>query len=57
MASASFLTKVATKVEEQGREIYAYVDAGGVTVRLGNAPQTGVTEADLALAATLISIS
>ncbi len=56
-ASAAFLMKAAAHAQEHGREPFAFVDATGVTVRLGNAPQSGVTETDLALAATLTTIS
>ncbi len=66
-ASAAFLTKVAAQAEKKGRSPYAFVDATGVTVRLGNAPvvvafaplrgDVGVTEADLDLAAALTAIS
>ncbi len=56
-ASAAFLTKVAAQAGKHGRAPYAIVDATGVTVRLGNALHTGVTEADLDLAAALSAIS
>ncbi len=56
-ASAAFLTKVAPKVEEHGRASFAFVDATGVTVRLGSPPRSGVTETDLELAAALNTIS
>ncbi len=56
-ASAAFLMKAAAHAEKHGREPFAFVDAAGVTVRLGNAPQSGVTEADLDLAAALTAIS
>ena len=53
-ASAAFLTEAVPMIEEHGRAPYVFVDATGVTVRLGNAPHTGVTEADLELAAALV---
>ena len=56
-ASAAFLTQVAEQVEKHGRVPYVVIDATGVTVRLGNPPQTGVTETDLELAADLVAIS
>ncbi len=66
-ASAAFLMKAAAQADKHGRAPFAFVDASGVTVRLGNAPVvpfaplrgdvTGVTEADLDLAAALIAIS
>ncbi len=56
-ASAAFLNKVARKAEKSGRELFAFVDAAGVTVRLGNAPNSGVTEGDLELAAAVNSIA
>ena len=55
-ASAGFLMKAAVEIERHGRALYAFVDAGGVTVRLGNPPQSGVTDADLDLAAALVAI-
>ncbi|MCP4202875.1 MAG: hypothetical protein GY769_13205 [bacterium] len=56
-ASAAFLTRVAVAIEKHGRQPFAFVDATGVTVRLGNAPQSGVTEADLDVAAALTAIA
>ncbi len=56
-ASAAFLTKVAPQVDQHGRVSRITVDATGVTVRLGNAPATGVTEADLELATALNAIA
>ncbi len=50
-ASAAFLMKVADHAEKHGRAPFVTVDATGVTVRLGNPPQSGVTEADLEFAA------
>ncbi len=55
-ASVAFLMKAAAHAEKYGREPFAVVDASGVTVRLGNAPQSGVTETDLELAAALTTI-
>ncbi len=55
--SAAFLMKVGGAADKHGRELFAYVDATGVTVRLGNAPQSGVTEADLDLAAAIAAIA
>ncbi len=55
--SAAFLLKVGGAADKHGRELFAYVDATGVTVRLGNAPQSGVTEADLDLAAAIAAIA
>ncbi len=52
-ASADFLKKVAPKVEKSGRPFFFYGDATGVTVRLGNAPRSGVTEADVDLATAI----
>ncbi len=56
-ASVGFLTEAAAEVEKYGRVPFVMVDATGVTVRLGNAPQSGVTEADLDLAAALIAVA
>ncbi len=56
-ASAAFLMKAAAHAEKHGRVPYVFVDATGVTVQLGNAPMSGVTEADLDLAAALTGIS
>ncbi len=56
-ASAAFLMEVAAHAEEHDRVPFAQVDATGVTVRLGNAPASGVTAADLDLAATLTTRS
>ena len=52
-ASVAFLEKVVPASQKHGRAPFFYGDATGVTVRLGNAPRTGVTEADLDLAADL----
>ncbi len=52
-ASAAFLVQAAAAIETHGRPAYAVVDATGVTVRLGNPPLTGVTEADVDLAAAI----
>ena len=52
-ASAVFLLKVGGQAAKHGREVFAYVDATGVTLRLGNAPSSGVTEADVDLAVEL----
>ncbi len=56
-ASAAFLMEVAGHAEKHGRVPFVYVDASGVTVQLGNAPQSGVIEADLDLAADLNAIA
>ena len=56
-ASAAFVAKAAPELEKHGRAPTFVIDAGGVTVRLGNPPGSGVNHADLDLAATLISIS
>jgi pterin-4a-carbinolamine dehydratase len=56
-ASAAFLTKAVPQIEKHDRAPFVFVDATGVTVRLGNAPHSGVTEADLDLAAALITIA
>ncbi len=56
-ASATFLMKVADHAEKYDRALFATADAGGVTVRLGNAPQSGVTEIDLKLATALNAIA
>ncbi len=56
-ASAGFLMKAAARAEKHCRVPFVQVDATGVTVRLGNAPQSGVTEADLDFAAELTAIS
>ncbi len=56
-ASAAFLTRAAKQVDQHGRVPFVTVDATGVTVRLGNPPATGVTEADLELATALNAIS
>ncbi len=59
-ASAAFLSKVAVQADQHDREVFAFVDASGVTVRLGNAPAPaatpGVTETDLELAVALTAI-
>ncbi len=52
-ASALFLMKVGGKAAKHGRQPFAYVDATGVTIRLGSAPLSGITEADLELAVEL----
>lgn len=52
-ASVAFLGKVAAAVEKNERMPSFFGDASGVTVRLGNAPHSGVTDADVALARTL----
>ncbi len=52
-ASAAFLTQAAVEIEKHGRPAYAFVDASGVSVRLGNPPLSGVAEADVDLAAAL----
>ncbi len=56
-ASADFLKKVASNVEKSGRTPFFYGGATGVTVRLGNPPNSGVTEADVDLAMALNSIA
>ncbi len=56
-ASAVFLMKVGGQAAKHGRQPFAYVDATGVTLRLGNGPLSGVTEADLDLAAELGKIA
>ncbi len=52
-AAADFLKKVAPKVEKSGRPFFFFGDATGVTVRLGNPPDSGVTEADVDLATAI----
>ncbi len=49
-ASADFLKKVAPQVEKSGRSLFFFGDATGVTVWLGNPPNSGVTKADVDLA-------
>ncbi len=49
-ASADFVKKIALAVEKSGRPFFFFGDATGVTVRLGNAPNSGVMNADLDLA-------
>ncbi len=56
-ASADFVQKIAPAVQKSGRPFFFYGDATGVTVRLGNPVQTGVTEADLDLATALNQIA
>ncbi len=56
-ASAAFLMKVANHAEKHGRTPFVNVDASGITVRLGNPPQSGVTETDLNLATSLNAIA
>ncbi len=56
-ASAAFLMKVGAHAEKHGRVPFAVVDATGVTVRFGNPPQSGFTEADLDLAAAINAIA
>ena len=56
-ASAAFLIKVGTQAAKHGRQPFAFIDATGVTVRLGNPPQSGVTEADIELADALSKIA
>ncbi len=55
--SAAFITRAASEIEKHGRDAFIYVDATGVTVRLGNPPLSGVTGADLDLAAALAHIT
>lgn len=54
-ASAAFIARVAELVDKHGRVPHVWIDDAGVTVRLGNAPDTGVTEADLEIADSLTS--
>lgn len=56
-SSAAFLMQVAGHAEKHGRTPFAVVDASGVTVRLGNPPMSGVTEADLGLAGAIDTIA
>ena len=49
--------KVGGLAEKHGRVLFAYVDATGVTVRLGNAPQSGVAEADLDFATAINALT
>ena len=56
-ASAAFLMKAVPQIDKHGRAPFVFVDASGVTVRLGNPPRSGVTEADLDLAAALVGVS
>ena len=56
-ASAAFVTKLAKQAEKHERAPWVVVSEAGVTVRLGNPPQSGVTEADVALALEISRIS
>ena len=56
-ASAAFLSKAVPQIEKHGRAPFVFVDATGVTVRLGGPPRSGVTDADLELAAALVTIA
>ena len=56
-ASAAFVMKAAKLVEKHGRVPFVVISEAGVTVRLGNPPQSGVTEADLDLAAAIARVA
>ena len=56
-ASAAFLPKAAKLVEKHRRVPFVVISEAGVTVRLGNPPESGVTETDLDLAMALTRVA
>ena len=56
-ASAAFVARIAEAADKHGRSPHVVINATGVTVWLGNPPNSGVTEADLEMAAGVLAVA